>query len=55
MTHEKDALRHRWITILRQKAKYEHDDRKAGKVVTSPDIDDICNEINAFFVGLEDK
>ena len=35
----------RWNTILRVKAmEYEHEARKKGDTVTSPDIDDICNE-----------
>ena len=45
-------LKERWIGILRLKAEYEHEERKAGKVVASPSIDDICNEIEAFFAGL---
>jgi len=43
----------RWISSLRMKAsEYEHPARRDGEVVTSPSIDDICNEINAFFTGL---
>ena len=45
-------LASRWISILREKATYEHIERKAGRPVSSPDLDDICNEINAFFTGL---
>lgn len=45
-------LAHRWVSILREKATYEHIERKAGRPVSSPDLDDICNEINAFFTGL---
>lgn len=52
---EKEQLRKRWVSLLRDKAVYEHNDRKNGKVVPSPSIDDICNEIEAFFVGLENK
>ena len=48
----KQELKERWISILRHKAKYEHDERKSGKIVASPSIDDICNEIEAFFTGL---
>ena len=48
----KQELKTRWIGILRQKAKYEHNARKNGEVVCDPDIDDICNEIEAFFTGL---
>jgi len=48
----KEELKNRWISLLRRKAKYEHEERKAGKVVVSPSIDDICNEIEAFFTGL---
>ena len=47
-------LKDRWVSILRFKAEYEHNDRKNGKTVTSPDIDTICNEIEAFFTGLGD-
>ena len=45
-------LKDRWIKLLRQKAKYDHNARGRGEVVTSPDIDDICNEMEAFFTGL---
>lgn len=47
-----EQLKDRWVSILRNKAKYEHNDRREGKVVASPSIDDICNEIEAFFTGL---
>ncbi len=49
---EKEELKNRWISILRHKAEYEHEARKNGETVTRPDIDDICNEIEAFFTGL---
>ena len=54
MTNEsKNDLKSRWIFILRHKAsEYEHPERKDGKEVTSPDLDDIANEIEAFFTGL---
>lgn len=45
-------LADRWIMILRNKAVYEHDARKSGQVVSSPSIDDICNEITAYFTGV---
>lgn len=46
-------LKDRWIRILRQKAHtYEHSARKEGKIVCEPSIDTICNEIDAFFIGL---
>lgn len=49
-------LQERWNRILRMKAsEYEHKARKNGEVVSSPSIDDICNEINAFFTGLSNK
>lgn len=48
-----EELKERWISILRHKDTYEHVARKNGEVVTSPDIDDICHEIEAFFVGLQ--
>ena len=51
-----EELMNRWITILRQKAhEYEHPARNAGKTVCSPDIDDICNEMTAYFTGIIDK
>ena len=45
-------LADRWISLLRMKAEYEHNARKNGEVVSSPSIDDICNEMGAFFTGL---
>ena len=45
----------RWIGLLRHKAEYEHNARKNGEVVASPDIDDICNEMIAYFTGIIDK
>lgn len=45
-------LKDRWVKLLRQKAEYEHEIRKKGGVVPEPSIDDICNEIEAFFTGL---
>jgi len=52
MANKRDELRNRWVSLLRQKAEYEHKARKNGETVTSPDLDDICNEIDAFFAGL---
>jgi len=49
----KQDLCDRWVRLLRHKAEYEHEERKNGKVVASPSIDDICNEIEAFFTGLQ--
>lgn len=47
-------LKERWIQILRQKAsQYEHLARKNGETVTSPSLDDLANEMEAFFTGLE--
>ena len=44
----------RWNSILRMKAsEYEHTARKEGNAVTSPSLDDICNEMRAFFKGLD--
>lgn len=48
----KRELFERWIEILRRKAEYEHDQRKSGQVVTQPDLDDVCNEMEAFITGL---
>jgi hypothetical protein len=50
-----EELADRWISILRMKAEYEHNDRKNGKVVPEPSIDDICNEMGAFFTGMLNK
>ena len=47
-----EELKNRWVRIIRSKASYEHNERKAGNVVASPSIDDICNEIEAFFTAL---
>ena len=48
-----EELLERWLNILRHKAsRYEHSARKAGSVVSSPSIDDVCNELKSFFVGL---
>ena len=49
---DREQLKNRWVQLLRQKAEYEHNDRKNGKETVSPSIDDICNEIEAFFAGL---
>ena len=47
-------LKDRWVSLLRMKAsEYEHTARKEGKIVCSPSIDSICNEMEAFFTGLE--
>lgn len=48
----KKELKERWISLLRMKAEYEHEAKKNGEVVTSPSIDSICNEMEAFFTGL---
>lgn len=48
-------LANRWIGILREKATYEHNARKTREVVSSPSIDDICNEMIAYFIGIIDK
>lgn len=46
-------LKDRWVSLLRIKAsEYEHSARKSGKIVCSPSLDDICNEMEAFFTGL---
>ena len=47
-----EELKNRWISILRTKAEYEHNSRKNGETVASTSIDDICNEIEAFFAGV---
>jgi len=50
---EKEELKKRWVNLLRSKAsEYEHTVRKNDEIVASPSLDDICNEIEAFFVGL---
>ena len=46
----------RWNGILRMKAsEYEHNARKNNEIVASPSLDDICNEMEAFFIGLNNK
>lgn len=55
-TFEINDLANRWINILRAKAhQYEHRERKDGKTVISPDIDDICNEMIAYFTAINNK
>lgn len=41
----------RWISNLRRQADYIHDLRKSGKTIVQPDIDDICNEMEAYKTG----
>ena len=48
-------LADRWIGLLRQKATYEHNARKNGEIVAIPSIDDICNEMIAYFTGISDR
>lgn len=51
---ELEALKTRWVGLLRLKAKeYEHTARKKGETVCGPSIDDICNEMQAFFTGIQ--
>ena len=51
----KQELKNRWVSLLRMKAhEYEHSARERGEVVSSPSIDAICNEMEAFFTGLGD-
>ena len=54
MNNQKEELKNRWIRLLRMKAAYEHEARENGVIVTSPDLNDICGEIDAFFAGLID-
>jgi hypothetical protein len=49
---ELEELKHRWTIILRHKAKYDHDARKAGLEPSRPDLDDLCNEMEVFFTAL---
>ena len=43
----------RWIKLLRFKAEeYEHPARREGKEVSKPDLDSICNEMEAFKNGV---
>lgn len=47
-------LKKRWNLILRSKASmYEHPARKAGETVFGPSLDDLANEMEAFFIALE--
>jgi len=51
----KQELCNRWTSIIRSKAiEYEAQARKDGKgeTVSKPDLLDIANEIDAFFIGL---
>ena len=42
----------RWIGIMRMKAsEYEHKARERGEVVCEPNLDAICNEMEAFKSG----
>lgn len=42
----------RWIGIIRAKAsEYEHKERRNGETVCQPDLDSICNEMEAFKNG----
>ena len=51
-----EELKNRWNRTLRNKAsEYEHNARKNGEVVCRPSLDDVCNEMEAFFTGLEKK
>lgn len=51
----REDLKNRWIRILKSKAKeYEHNKGDGERDVLMPDLDDICNEIEAFFAGMGD-
>lgn len=50
---KREQLAERWVSILRDKAQYEADVSRMGDPVVHPSIYDICNEIEAFFAGLE--
>jgi len=50
---ELQELKERWTKTLRQKVTYKHDERKNGITVFYPDIDDICDEMEASFTGLD--
>lgn len=51
-----EELQERWIHLLRMKAEeYEHSARGLGEDVSEPSIDTVCNEIEAFFIGLQNK
>ena len=51
----KKELCDKWTTLIRAKAiEYEAQARKKGEIVSSPDLLDIANEIDAFFTGLLD-
>jgi hypothetical protein len=51
-----EEIANRLDHLLRAKAsEYEHAARKRGETVTSPSIDDICNEMVAPFTGLLNK
>jgi len=54
MDNEKlEELFKRWNGLLRMKAsEYEHTARRNGEIVSSPSLDDVCNEMDAFLTGL---
>lgn len=48
------TLCRRWSGLLRHKAsEYEHKARGEGEIVTSPSLDALASEIEAFLIGLE--
>ena len=56
MNENLNDLAKRWQTILRGKAShYEHPARKRGEEVCVPSLDDLANEMDAFFTGLQTK
>jgi len=53
--YKTEEIADRWIALLRQKATYEHEMRKRGETVAEPSIDDICNEMTAYFTAIIDR
>lgn len=53
MVNQRMDLKNRWVSLIRGKASdYEHKARSEGRTVTSPSLDSIASEIEAFFIGL---
>lgn len=47
-----DKQFNRWILLLRNKAEeYEHPARAKNEIIYQPDLDSICNEMEAFKNG----
>lgn len=52
---KRDELVERWLQVLRDKSDYESKSRSKGERVSHPTLLDISREIEAFFIGLDEK